>query len=38
MIRILFVIILFCSACASTKVAEKCNTDKETKKECCSKK
>ena len=38
MIRILLVILLFCSACASTKVTEKCDTEKETKKECCSKK
>ena len=38
MIRILFVILLFCSACASTKVAEKCDTETKDKKECCSKK
>ena len=36
MIRVLLIILLFCSACASTKVTEKCKT--ESKKECCSKK
>jgi len=33
--KLLFILLLFCSACAVTQTTEKC--DKE-KKECCSKK
>ena len=35
--KLFLVLLLFCSPCATTKIAEKCSEGKE-KKECCSKK